>query len=295
MNNQPIVTSVSGGRTSAYIAAEYPANDLVFALVRTSDSEVRFKDRVLAQKVEDRIQLPFVGTLEDPKIIHTIFDLEQYLGKKIHWVSGDTFDDVIEKRGGWLLPSIRYRWCTTWLKIEPIFWFCWQRYPPVIPIMNIGYRQGEESRAEAMWEKTINGVSVYKTIMASGINGYQNKHFKKPGVPWRIPQFPLIEHGIDRQDIRQYWRNKPVRFAKHNNCVGCFHRSPQLLNLMSREHPSQFDWFEKQEVLQGTQRVTWKPKVTYKGCREMFTGSLFDHLPQKDQEHEGCNSGFCGF
>ena len=112
------VTSISGGQTSAYLAAKYHADYLVFSLVRTSDKRVQFKDRKTAQIVENRIQTDFVGTLEDDTIIYTILDLEQYLGRSIDWVTGITFDKLIRLKGNGLLPNMYRRYCTSELKIE---------------------------------------------------------------------------------------------------------------------------------------------------------------------------------
>ena len=89
------VNSLSGGKTSSYIAANYPADYDVFALVRTDDKNCIYPDKKLRQEVEDRIQAPFIGTLEDDTIIHTMLDLEQYIGRKITWVTGKTFDETI--------------------------------------------------------------------------------------------------------------------------------------------------------------------------------------------------------
>ena len=67
------VNSLSGGKTSSYIAANYHADYDVFALVRTDDKNCMFPDKKLSQEVEDRIQAPFVGTLEDDVIISKDF------------------------------------------------------------------------------------------------------------------------------------------------------------------------------------------------------------------------------
>lgn len=40
-----IVNSLSGGKTSSYIAANYPADYDVFALVRTDDKNCLFPDK----------------------------------------------------------------------------------------------------------------------------------------------------------------------------------------------------------------------------------------------------------
>ena len=43
------VNSLSGGKTSSYIAIKYPANINVFSLVRTNDKKVMFPDKKLGK------------------------------------------------------------------------------------------------------------------------------------------------------------------------------------------------------------------------------------------------------
>jgi hypothetical protein len=113
------VNSLSGGKTSSYIAANYPADYDVFALVRTDDKNCMFPDKKLRQEVEDRIQAPFIGTLEDDVIIHTMLDLEQYIGRKITWVTGKTFDETIitTKKGTTVQQNLKQcRYCIGYIK-----------------------------------------------------------------------------------------------------------------------------------------------------------------------------------
>lgn len=70
------VNSLSGGKTSSYIAANYPADYNVFSLVRTDDVKVLFPDAKVRQIVSDRIGREFIGTLEEDTIIYTMLDLE---------------------------------------------------------------------------------------------------------------------------------------------------------------------------------------------------------------------------
>ena len=56
-----IVNSLSGGKTSSYIAANYPADYNVFALVRIQHEASKFPDKKIRQLVEDRIQAPFIA------------------------------------------------------------------------------------------------------------------------------------------------------------------------------------------------------------------------------------------
>ena len=75
------VNSLSGGQTSSYIAANYPADFNVFALVRTSDPECIFPDEKIRQMVSDKIGTEFIGTLEDDMIIYTILIWSNISGK----------------------------------------------------------------------------------------------------------------------------------------------------------------------------------------------------------------------
>ena len=59
------VNSLSGGKTSSYIAANYPADYNVFSLVRTDDKKCMFPDAKIRQQVSDRLGTEFIGTLED--------------------------------------------------------------------------------------------------------------------------------------------------------------------------------------------------------------------------------------
>ena len=43
-NNMKTINSLSGGKTSSYIAANYPADYNVFALVRIEDNKCKFPD-----------------------------------------------------------------------------------------------------------------------------------------------------------------------------------------------------------------------------------------------------------
>jgi hypothetical protein len=276
------VTSISGGQSSAYIAALYPSDSLIFSLVRTSDERVRFKDKGIAKIVSDRIQTDFVGTLEDDKIIYTILDLEQFTGRSINWVTGKTFDHVINIGNRGYLPNVMKRFCTTEMKIRPIFkWWRENFDKPVI--MNLGFRANEKRRADAMVTKlNKNGLSEFKDTNSKHPDGRN----KWETIEWRKPKFPLIDDFVYKEDIVKFWKNKPVRFAKYNNCVGCFHRSASFLNEISKLHPDKFDWFVRQEQ---QNKGFFKKEVSYNKIKKInFTLKM-------NFESEGCSSGFCGF
>lgn len=97
------INSISGGKTSAYLAVNFPADINIFSLVRIDDRECLWmegKDEKTRQLISDRIGKEFVGTAEMDEIIYTILDLEQFIGDEIKIVSGDSFEEIIKNRGG---------------------------------------------------------------------------------------------------------------------------------------------------------------------------------------------------
>lgn len=280
-----IVTSVSGGKTSAYIAANYKSDELVFALVRIEDQNCRFKDDKIRAIVEDKIQAPFIATAEDDLIIYTILDLEQHLGRNINWVTGITFDEVVSKKGG-ILPNKLHRYCTSNLKIDPIFqWWKKNIYEPIY--MQIGYRANEKERANRMLQKcNKDGFLEYKNIISKMSSGRNKWGF----TAWQKPIFPLIEDAIYKDNINSYWHKKPVRFANYNNCVGCFHRNAPFLRFMYQEHPDKMHWFEKQE---GDKKGYWKDEngevQPYSRIKKMLPQMTLFH-----SDFTSCDAGYCG-
>ncbi len=275
------VTSVSGGRTSAYLAANYPSDDLVFSLVRIEDESCRFKDEKVRQLVEDRIEAPFIATAEDDTIIYTMLDLEQYLGQQVTWVTGITFEEAIKLKGGWL-PNKMNRYCTTELKMVPIFNWWKIRFSMDPVIMQIGYRAHEVSRANDMLSAcNADGLSEFEGTVAQMI---KSRRFKWATIPWRKPSFPLIEEGIYKQDIARFWKGKPVRFADYNNCHFCFNRNAYFLRYMYEQDPRKIRWAASQE---GGENGYWKADVKYSDIIKMAKqGILFS-------DFEGCDDGYC--
>jgi hypothetical protein len=275
------VNSISGGKTSAYIAANYPADYNVFALVRTDDVSCQYPDKKIRQIVSDKLGgVEFIGTLEDDIIIKTMLDLEQFIGSKIDWVTGETFDYVVDNKGG-VLPSSYRRFCTTELKLVPIInW--WQKEVKEICEMRIGFRFGEEKRAQVMLNKLVDGFESNKMIV--GKRGTRNKW---EDIVWRKPTFPLIEDRINKIHIENYWNKNPqVKHQPINNCVGCFHQNEILLRKRFDWHPKKLEWFLKQEQ---KGKGTFKEHTTYAKIKKhkLQIELSFDDFNE-------CDSGYCG-
>lgn len=272
------VNSLSGGKTSSYIAANYPADYNIFALVRTNDNKCLFPDAKIRQIVSDKIGHEFIGTLEEDRIIYTMLDLEQFIGNEIIWLSDITFEDVIENHRNYL-PNVVTRFCTVDMKIIPIAQWCYDNTD--LPVeMRIGFRANEMSRAKTMMSKAVNGIENFKFKV-----GQKNGRNKWKELPYRNVSFPLIEAGIFKDTIEKYWQDKPVRFAYQNNCVGCFHRNELMLKHMSNKAEKQFNWFIEQEQKNG---CTFKNGITYEKIKKHKL-----QLELFDDDFNECDSGYC--
>ena len=247
------VNSISGGKTSAYIAANYKADYNVFSLVRTDDKNCIYPDAKVRQLVSDKLGTEFIGTLEDDVIINTILDLEQFIGQEIQWVTGKTFDEVLNTAG--TLPDPLRRYCTTQMKLEPMFRW-WQKYINKPAKFRLGFRANEQGRAKRTIAKTnSNGCLEMKAIV--GKRGTRNKWGI---IEWQKPEFPLIKDNIYKDQIEEYWKSKQVRFAWMNNCVGCFHKNPLLIRKMWDKNPNKIQWFSEQEKIKHEKDVWYKEK-----------------------------------
>lgn len=282
------INSISGGQTSAYIAANYPADFDLFALITTTDLDCLYPDKLLRKYVSDKIGREFIGTLEDDVIIKTIIELEQYTGREITWVCGKPFDEIINRNGKTYLPNVTQRFCTTEMKLRPLFdW--WQKNINEIVEMRIGFRFNEQRRAKSMLNKcNSDGVLSFKTIV-----GKQKGNIRPNAwgwIPWQKPVFPLIDARLYKENIIKYWQDKPVTFAYMNNCIGCFHRNEVLLKHMSERHPNKYNWFVKQEVKSKYDNRTFKNGISYEQIKNSLKQmSLFD------DDFNSCDSGYCGF
>lgn len=284
------MNSLSGGKTSSYIAAHYPADFDVFSLVRIEDPNCRFKDEKIRKEIEDRIQAPFIGTAEDDTIVYTMLDLEQFIGRPITWVTGRTFDDVLArgKNGKVQLPNAMRRFCTVEMKIEPIFDF-WKENIKDIIETRIGFRANETRRAVNMLQRTEEdgGIMKFKTIVGKHPSGKN----KWESMPYQIPTFPLIEDNIYKDKIELYWQDKPVRFAYMNNCVGCFHKTPLLIKKMWEKHPNKLEWFNEMEkkAMESYKNNQWIEGITYDRIKNW--NSQYEMF---DDDFNECDSGYCG-
>lgn len=254
------VNSLSGGRTSSYLSAHYPADLELFALVCIDDHNANagsktFKvDKMVRQMVNDKLQKycsdqhEFLATAEDPIIIKTMLDLEQHIGREIIWLRGEGMQQISNTKV--MLPNKKHRFCTTMTKIKPIFDFLF-RYHELPVRMRIGFRADEAERKDKFKEKFIysNQVDLYADPLECPYKFIRdNLPFSRKAsryymhrwveVPFRIGEFPLIAAGITQYHVKQYWSRFNIPFAEDSNCQFCFWKDPNQLRKNFDSNPS---------------------------------------------------------
>ena len=268
------VNSLSGGKTSSYMALHYPADYNIFSLVCIEDVKCKPKDKSLIKYVSDKLGKDFTATVESDKTLVVMRDLEQMLGSSINWVSGNTFEEVIKHRK--FLPNMMMRFCTSDMKLDPIFNFCRDNIADVVN-MQIGFRFDEKERGDRNKDNTH-----YKTIVGKTKNGKQNKW---DNIYWRELSFPMIEDKITNHDVIKWSKSTSLIFPDDSNCVGCFWKPIQQLRKNWEDEPNKMQWFSDQEQ-----------KMNKKFKKEMF----YEDIKKVGLQQEfyfgtgaGCQAGFC--
>jgi len=266
------INSLSGGKTSSYMAVHYPADYNIFALVTIEDINCLPKDKAFVQKVSDKIGKDFIASAEDDKTLKVIFDLEQLIGKEIIWVSGKTFESVNKKAtGGKGLPNMMWRFCTTELKMRPIFDWWFKNINEKV-YMNIGIRYDEMERADRI-------RNTFK-----GIVGKRKTQNKWEDIKWREAQFPLIENRVMHPSVIKWANQSEILFPSDSNCVGCFHKPIQQLRKNWDDNADKMQWFANQEDV----GKKWKKEMNYEQIKKQMLQSEFSF-----GTGSGCNAGFC--
>jgi 3'-phosphoadenosine 5'-phosphosulfate sulfotransferase (PAPS reductase)/FAD synthetase len=229
------VNSISGGKTSSYLAKHYPANFNLFSLVRIEDVKCAPKDKGLIKLVSDKIGMDFIATAESDKTLKVVLDLEQVIGSEITWLTGETFEQIIKNAGGYL-PNQMTRFCTTKMKIEPIANFCRNEIREIVKT-RLGIRYDEENRVN------------YENTDFKFHNGFSNNGRKKwVTEKYRELEYPLVDDKIEHYQVYLWSLSTNLDFPKDSNCVGCFHKPVQQLRKNWDDDTLKMQWFANQEI-----------------------------------------------
>lgn len=300
------VNSLSGGRTSSYMAVHYPADHELFALVCIDDPSCVPKDKAIIDYVNIKLDKysgsygEFIATAEDDATILALMDLEQLLGREITWIRGESFDKILVTAGinggkPTRLPNRRFRYCTFRMKLLPIFEWWFYNIGEKIK-MRIGFRFDEYDRVERFFNNSDpNNFEIPVAQSTRGQKLLRNQMFN-----WRECSMPLVKHGVTRLKVNEYWQNngwigetslfeqrRQIRFPLISNCTMCHVHKPEELSIMAVEHPNKMNWASGKENLG---MGTWlDSKITYQQIIE----NANHWIPEMIREGVSCDSGSC--
>jgi len=262
------VNSISGGKTSSYLAKHYPADYNLFSLVRIEDIRCTPTDKKLVQLVSDKIGMDFIATAESDKTLKVVLDLEQFIGAEIKWLTGDTFEQIMTG----ILPNQRTRFCTTEMKIKPIAEYCRNEIKEIV-LTRLGIRYDEENRVN------------YTNTDFIFHNGYsKNGRNKWVTEKYRELEYPLVDNKIEHFQIYKWSLSTGIDFPPDSNCVGCFHKPKQQLRKNWDDEPVKMQWFAEQE----TNKKRWKKGISYFNIQKIGLQQEFIF-----GGGSSCNSGGC--
>lgn len=262
------VNSLSGGKTSSYLAKHYPADYNLFSLVRIEDIRCIPKDKKMVQLVSDKIGMEFIATAESDTTLKVVLDLEQVIGTEIKWLIGQTFEQIMTG----ILPNQRTRFCTTEMKIKPIANFCRSEIKEIV-LTRLGIRYDEDHRVN------------YENTDFKFHNGFsENGRNKWVTEKYRELEYPLVKDKIEHYQIYQWSLKSGIDFPKDSNCVGCFHKPKQQLRKNWDDEPLKMQWFAEQE----SKNKKWKQGTSYFNIKKIGLQQDFFF-----GVGSGCNSGGC--
>lgn len=276
------VNSVSGGKTSSYMAIHHPADINIFSCVCIDWLPAQPKDPAVLKYVMDKLDGNFIASAERQKTLKALMDLEQILGQEIVWVRGKSFDQIIDENSA--LPTWARRFCTTEMKMLPIFEYLYPRYGKTIH--NIGFRADEPNRIKKAREQR-----TFKQPISSNNFGQNRQNWHE--YDWQEKRTPL-ETTFHLQIISYFKKYYPeLDFPWDSNCCGCHHKPAEVIKMNYLEDPEIMIWFAMQEdkkLRLDKKNVTWHDdRIPYWEIFKTDYPDLFSEV----SDFTMCNSGGC--
>lgn len=136
------------------------------------------------------------------------------------------------------------RFCTIKLKLEPIFYYCYNLESlQNMVVMNIGFRHDERQRKTKMMTDCDKAYS-YKIPFYYDLEKQKYRH---KSIEYRIPNFPLIDNKITNQMIVNFWKQEKWEFPEISNCDFCFFHRINELQRMKDLYPERIKWWIEME------------------------------------------------
>ncbi len=214
-----IISSFSGGRTSAYMTIrlkeQYP--DLIPIFANTSQENNETLDFI--NKCDKEFNLNVVWLEAKINSEHGKGTRYKIINYQNAHRKGKVFEEMIKKYG---IPNPAYLHCTRELKLSPI----------------------------QAWIKD-NIKDDHK--MAVGIRLDEQVRVSKDAVNNHL-FYPLIDWQIIKQKINEFWRYQKFKLEiddYQGNCKVCFKKGERKLLIIAKENPDFFDFNLKMEKYHG--------------------------------------------
>jgi hypothetical protein len=215
--NLPIIVSFSGGRTSAYMLRLLLDNypDADLRVVFANTGKERPETLDFVQACSQRFAVPVTW-------VEAVVTPEKGTATGYRVVDyatasrqGEPFEDVIAKYG---IPNNSFPHCSRELKTQPIGAWIKDQFPNGAPFqMALGIRADEAHREGAWW-------------------------------------YPLIEWGVTKAQVRQFWREQPFDLGLKDyegNCDLCWKKGHNKNLTLLEERPELGTWWAAMEAKYG--------------------------------------------
>lgn len=245
----PAIVNFSGGRSSAYMLISILAAhggklpDGVHVCFSNTGKE-REETLRFVQEVSNFYAVPIRWLERDgTKPPHERFrevDFESAARK------GEPFEEVIREKQ--YLPNPVTRFCTVELKIRTMRDFAyaqgWKEWTNVI-----GFRADEKHRLAKAMRKSGDGEGKQMSLLAPK-TPKRLKPAVEPHESWNHLATPMIDAGVTRQTVADFWAQMPFDLRlrpDESNCDLCFLKGAGKISAVLREHPEYAGWWVRME------------------------------------------------
>lgn len=219
----PAVVSFSGGRTSAY---------MLYRIVEAHGGTL-----------PEDVVVCFANTgKEREETLRFVYECGLRFGVVIHWLewrdgkppyeevgfnsasrNGEPFDALILKKQR--LPNWKERWCTSFLKLIPMFAFA----------QDLGWEKGAYS--EVIGLRDDEGIRILRGLERAERDG-------------RSIAYPLANAHVRKADVEAFWRGMDFDLGLEpweGNCDLCFAMPKAVREARIRRRPHCASWWQKKE------------------------------------------------
>jgi hypothetical protein len=223
-------------------------------------------------KLPEGVHVCFANTgKEREETLRFVQEVSNFYGVPIHWLErdgskppherfrevdfesaarhGEPFEEVIREKQ--YLPNPVTRFCTVELKIRTMRDFAfaqgWTEWTNVI-----GFRADEKHRLAKAMRTSGDGEGKQMSLLSPKTPKRLRPSVATPHEAWNHLATPMIDAGVTRQTIADFWAQIPfdLRLRPHeSNCDLCFLKGAGKVSAIIREHPSFAGWWVRMETM----------------------------------------------